>query len=106
MKDVTTREFLCSTAWKRKRERILRRDGYQCQQSKRYGKLVQAEMVHHIFPRHEFPQYALNDWNLISLTVTEHNKLHTDGGDLTDEGKRLLQRTAIKNGIEIPERYR
>lgn len=106
MKDVTTREFLCSTVWQKKRERILKRDGYQCQQSKRLGKRVKADMVHHVFPRHEFPQYALSDWNLISLSYAQHNKLHTEGGSLTDEGKQLLRRIALKNRIEIPARYK
>lgn len=86
---------------------ILRRDGYQCQLSKRFGKIRQAEMVHHIFPRAEFPEYRYAAWNLISLTQAMHNKLHDRNTDeLTEEGIKLLRRTAIKNGIPIPLRYR
>ena len=98
--------FYKSARWKRMRERILRRDKYMCQISKRYGKSVQADTVHHIFPRDEFPQHEFELWNLISLSQKEHNKLHdrsTD--DLTEAGKELLRRTARLNSIEIPKRY-
>ena len=85
-----------SKRWIHKREAILRRDKYQCQLSKRYGKIRQAEVVHHIFPvlcerrdrlqeylrehgvetiihypipPHQQPCYAA--WNSISLPITE-----------------------------------
>ena len=35
--------------WKHLAAGILRRDGYRCQVSKRYGKQVPAEVVHHIY---------------------------------------------------------
>ena len=101
--DVTDKDFTSSRKWRAKRERILRRDNYECQISKRYGKHKQAEVVHHIFPRSEFPQYAFEDWNLISLTLSQHGKLHTDGGGLTDDGWALLKKTAKKNNIELPK---
>ena len=37
---MATNPFYKSTKWKRKREKILRRDGYMCQVSKRYGKRI------------------------------------------------------------------
>ena len=78
-----------------------------CQLSKRYGLFKQAEIVHHIFPLDEFPEYALCDWNLISLTRKEHNKLHDrDTDELTEAGRMLLVRAAIRNNIETPEKYR
>ena len=43
--------------WKKKRESILRKDGYLCQISKRYGRRVDAEVVHHIYPADEYPEY-------------------------------------------------
>lgn len=88
--------------WIRKRNRILRRDKYQCQMSKRYGKLRQAEVVHHIFPVAEYPQYQWEDWNLISVTQDWHNKFHDRNTDkLTGVGLELLRKTARKQGIEI-----
>lgn len=92
--------------WEEKRQSILRRDKYMCQISKRYGLFREAELVHHIFPINEYPEYALSDWNLISITRTEHNKLHDrDTDELTEAGRELLIRTARKYNISIPEKY-
>lgn len=96
-----------SSRWEKVRRLALKRDKYQCQLSKRLGKLREAEVVHHIFPLAEYPEYAYSLWNLISLTREQHNKLHDRNSDvLTEEGEELLRRTARKNNIEIPERYR
>ena len=76
------------------RASVLRRDGYMCQVSKRYGKFVQAEVVHHVFPRDEFPEYEWEPWNLISVTLQEHRGvLHNADGSLTEEGERWKKRT-------------
>lgn len=93
--------------WTHIREAILRRDGYQCQLSKRYGKIVQANTVHHIFPRKEFPEYQYEPWNLISLSTEKHNEMHDRNTNaLTAEGVKLLKRTARKQGIPIPLMYK
>ena len=85
----------------------LRRDGYQCQLAKRYGKSIPADTVHHIFPREDFPEYQLELWNLISTTKEKHNELHDRGtNSLTDEGVALLVRTARKKNIPIPIQFR
>ena len=98
--------FYDSAKWREKKGRILRRDGYQCQISKRFGRAVPAELVHHIFPLKEFPEYALENWNLISLSWKEHNKLHDRQTDeLTEQGRQLLLRTARKNNIAVPDKY-
>lgn len=66
-----------------------------CQLSKRYGKMLPAETVHHIYPLEQYPEYAFCDWNLISLTNERHNKLHNREDDsLTAEGI-MLQRITI-----------
>ena len=102
-----TDKFYLSDRWKKKRTKILRRDSYVCQLSKRYGKMMPADTVHHIFPREEFPEYALKDWNLISVCSAEHDRLHSrTNGKLTAYGMELLRRTAIKNQIKLPEGYR
>lgn len=98
--------FYRSTRWKKLREKILKRDNYQCQLSRRYGKLVPANTVHHIFPRERYPQYEYMPWNLISLCNKEHNKIHDrNTDDLTEYGKELLRRTALNHNIEVPEEY-
>ena len=61
-------EFLGTRRWKRKREAILRRDGYLCQECKRYGHYD------------EHPELALDDGNLISLCEGCHNKMHPERG--------------------------
>lgn len=86
--------FYKSKRWEKKRAKILRRDQYQCQESKRYGRNVPAEMVHHIFPREEYPEYQWEDWNLISLSNAEHNRMHErETGALTQKGIELMKRT-------------
>ena len=80
--------------WERLRAQVMRRDGYRCQLSKRFGKAVPAELVHHIYPVDEFPEYAFEPWNLISVSRAAHNKLHDrDSDKLTAEGVALMRRT-------------
>lgn len=83
-----------SKRWKKVRARILRRDGYQDVIAKRYGKTIEATVVHHIYPADQYPEYEWEDWNLISLSAETHNKMHDrDTRELTAEGKRLQART-------------
>lgn len=80
--------------WERLRAQVMRRDGYRCQLSKRYGKAVPADLVHHIYPVDEFPEYAFEPWNLIAVSRAAHNKLHDrDSDKLTAEGVALMRRT-------------
>ena len=91
-----------SKEWQRKRNMILKRDGYACQLSKREGIRAEADTVHHIFPVREYPQYALCTWNLISLSRAMHNTLHDrDTDELTEEGMALLRETALRQGIDL-----
>ena len=82
-----------SPRWKRLARAVMRRAGYVCQLSKRYGKSVPAEVVHHIFPVDEYPEYAYELWNLIALSRAAHNRLHDRNTDaLTAEGVALMRR--------------
>ena len=94
-------KFITSPRWKWKRQNILRRDSYTDQWILQHeGRHVQADMVHHILPKEDFPQYAMADWNLIAVSRRTHNKvLHNMNGDLTRKGKALMLETAEKNGI-------
>lgn len=65
-----------STTWKSKRQFILKRDDYICQESKRYGRIVPANHVHHIYPVENYPELRFINWNLISLSQIEHNRMH------------------------------
>lgn len=64
-----------------------------CQESKRYGKTVSATTVHHIFPVEFYPELALTDWNLLSLSSDKHNAMHVrDSHELTELGKQWQER--------------
>lgn len=79
--------------WRHLSAAVMRRDGYLCQQAKRYGRRTPAEVVHHIFPAETYPQYALCAWNLVALSRAEHNKLHDrDSHRLTAEGVAMMER--------------
>lgn len=92
--------------WVALRNKILRRDQYLDQYEKRYGRFKNADIVHHIFPVDEFPEYQFCEWNLISVSRATHNSFHdrlTD--ELTDKGRELLRYTARRNKIEVPSWY-
>ena len=94
--------FYKTKRWEHLRSSILKRDGYICQESKRYGRIVQANTVHHIFPRENFPEYQWQPWNLISLSNEQHEAMHyRSGKELTDKGIDLVKRTARKQGIDL-----
>lgn len=97
-------KFYKSARWKRTRAAILKRDGYMCQVSARYGKHVPADTVHHIFPRDKYPQYAYAGWNLLAVSGKVHDELHDrTTGELTKKGKELMRRTARRKGKCIKE---
>lgn len=95
-----------SQKWKRVRLSALRRDKYMDVESKRFGIPRQAEVVHHIFPKDDYPQYSYELWNLISLSRKTHNEMHDrETDELTEKGRELLRRTCRKYGKPIPEKY-
>lgn len=107
MRHKFTDQFYRLPRWERLRAAILRRDGYMCRESMRYGKRAEATTVHHIFPRDAFPEYQWEPWNLVSLAGDVHDQMHDRAsGELTEKGAELLRRTARRQGIEIPARYR
>lgn len=50
-------DYHCSK-WKKKRNRILRKDRYKCQIAKWVGKSEEANTVHHIYPAKDYLEYA------------------------------------------------
>ena len=98
-------DFYHSKRWQRLRKAILQRDGFACQLAKARGINEDAKVVHHIFPRSEYPEYQWEPWNLISLSASAHNMLHErDTDKLTERGELLRQQTALDNGIETDKR--
>jgi len=85
--------FYKTAKWESKRENVLRRDEYLCQECRRYGRTTPATTVHHILPLEQRPDLKLNSQNLISLCEQCHNKMHDRGNDnLTELGKQWVDR--------------
>lgn len=90
-KDYT--KFYSTMKWRTKRTTMLKRDEYQCQQCKRYGKVVGATTVHHIIPLSERPDLKLCNENLVSLCNECHESMHNKYDyDLSKLGKELKNR--------------
>ena len=107
MRQKKSDPFYRGKRWERVRAAALARDGYMCQESRRYGVMAQADTVHHVFPRELYPEYQYALWNLVSLTGAVHDEMHDRvTGDLTAKGRELLRRVARRNNVDIPARYR
>lgn len=103
MHESSSDPFYLSTRWKKKREHILRRDGYKDKVAEQFrGVICGADIVHHIFPREDFPCYEWCDWNLISVSTKTHRGLHQQfTGGLTKLGRVLMEQAALEQGIKI-----
>ena len=79
--------------WEKLRHSILRRDGFKCRQSARFGVTAEANTVHHVWPAEDYPEYAWCPWNLISLTGKQHEAMHDRiSGKLTELGESWRRR--------------
>lgn len=66
-----------------------------------------ADIVHHIFPVKEFPEYQYCLWNLISVSRSTHNLFHDRNSDeLTEIGQEVLRRLCKQRNMEVPEKYK
>ncbi len=74
-----------SRKWKAKRLQILRRDKYQCQDCRRYGRIREAAEVHHIKHADEYPELVWDSSNLVSLCHACHNARHPEKAKATRE---------------------
>lgn len=72
--------FYTSKKWRAKRQHILNRDGYLCQECKKYGKHTEAKIVHHIKEIDEAPELKMKNFNLVSVCASCHNKIHPEKG--------------------------
>lgn len=97
-------KFYHTKKWERIRRAVLARDKYICQFAKRYGKTREASVVHHIFPREEFPELQWKSWNLVAVSSAAHNIMHDrETHALTRYGEELMRETAAKQGIKLQE---
>lgn len=68
--------FYQGRPWKLVRVHVLQRDHYQCQVCKK----AWANTVHHIIPREERPDLALEESNLQAICALCHNQQHPEKG--------------------------
>jgi len=70
--------FYHTTAWRKKRRAILKRDHYACQRCRRQGRYTPATTVHHKRHLKDAPELALTDGNLESLCAACHEEEHPE----------------------------
>lgn len=109
MKLKETDPFYSSTAWRRMRKSILRRDHGECVLCRRAGRYtldkhgkawpVLATTVHHIKHYQTHPELALDNDNLISLCDACHWEVHPE------KHREAAQETpaAITMGIRVED---
>lgn len=69
--------FYQRQAWRNKRKDILKRDNNECQITKSTGGVYKGRLiVHHIKPLEYFPELAMDDSNLITVSHHLHNIIH------------------------------
>ena len=100
-------KFYRSPAWARKREHILRRDGYQCQECRRYGRTTAGTVVHHLTQITDAWPLRLADSNLLTLCARCHDASHDRSGEaLSASGEamreRLLGRRRVPGCTDSP----
>lgn len=81
-----------SARWKRLRKSVLRRDNYQCQRCKRYGRSKEAVEVHHVLFVEEYPEYGYSPENLVSLCHACHNAMHPEKADTMNSRRGMRRR--------------
>lgn len=96
--DKEYKKFLHSTAWKKKRKRIIERDNYCCQRClAKKGKINYEELeVHHIIPR-------IKTLNERSLWLEDNNLItvcRTCNMVLGDDGVLDFEKIVKENGVE------
>ena len=82
-----------TSRWLKVRAAVLRRDRFECQQCKRFGRSVLATTVHHLKPYQEEPALAYASTNLISLCPRCHGEAHVLNQEkLSAAGRELMTR--------------
>ena len=93
--------FYQAPRWKKLRKMVLVRAKYTDEVRQRHGVLINANTVHHIFPREQYPEYEWERWNLIAVSEATHKHLHKPDGTLSAAGKELQEDLAAERGIPI-----
>lgn len=89
-------KFYKSSAWEKKRLKILERDNYECQVCKEEGGFAPATTVHHLKHLEDRLDLALDDDNLVSVCAACHNREHPE---------RFIHRIVHRKRNELIERF-
>lgn len=98
--EADKRRFYKSARWLKCRERVLKRDNYECVLCRKKGRHVRAQEVHHIKHLDKNPELALVEDNLISLCKECHNNQHRD----TFGNNSYIEKVALAEE-NFPERW-
>jgi len=93
---VKEEKFYKSSAWDKKRLKILQRDNFECQICKEEGRFAPATTVHHILHLKDRPDLALDDDNLVSVCSVCHNREHPE---------RFIYRNVEPKRNKLAERF-
>ena len=85
---MTMADFYRSAKWRKKRTVVLARDQYRCVECRKYGRITQATIVHHIKPYEDYPELAFMSSNLESLCAACHAKAHPEKGVAGIRGRK------------------
>lgn len=81
-------DFYSSPEWRETRERVKERDGRRCTVARLFGGECSGRLhVHHIEPREERPDLALDEDNLATVCAGHHNTWERLRRELTREPK-------------------
>ena len=90
-KDPQKKSIIHSAAWRRLRLLALQRDHYLCQHCLGKNIIRKATEVHHIKPRSEHPELALDLDNLVSLCWDCHEETKPRGAELPLPPVRIIK---------------
>lgn len=84
--------FYHTSAWTKKRKRILQRDHGSCQRCRQQGRYRKADTVHHVRHLRDAPELALTDDNLVSLCSECHEAVHPEKHKTKPKGFTNVER--------------
>ena len=89
IQDNKTERFYEHREWRRKKQEVLKKFHYECQECKKQNKLTRATIVHHVKHLRRYPSLALSDYyydkegkqhvQLMPLCFQCHEKIHGRG---------------------------
>ena len=79
-KYMTKKQIYNDERYKRARAECIRRAGGKCQECRRYGRMTDATIAHHIKPVELYPELAFCSTNMTAVCDACHNKEHPEKG--------------------------